>query len=549
MDDDRERHRTPSFRIWLCGAFRVERRVGTAYEVIRTAEWGGSSYPRLLLKALLCCPGRQARREALLDMLWPEMDPEQAAQNLNTATTKLRKVLQPVKGQESLLITEDDCKLYLLEGQHLLWVDVDAAFARFKEAERCGRTSSEALPLLEEADTYFSKGAFLQDEEGHWAAGRRATVEQARYRCRFCLSEAYEQQGMPGQAGTVLSLLLEEDPTDEDVLCLLLGLLHRQGMIHQALKLYEHTREVFAREGMDLSEATKHIVAQLSLHNERTSNLQLLPLQTNGQSNGFSLLTPSLLRDRIEPIGHFLQGEFVKRPGSVTPIDQTSNRQLLQDIIDRNFLKGVTYGLLSSNIRTMNFRDEWQYIVNNLVAEAKIGLRAMVFDVELTRWWNTIAGQMYMITNMELLKRKVPVKRIFILSSLDTRLRANTLMTAYVHHKIGIDVRVCEVTGFQESIPFKPDMFSVHDNLFVALYYFSFEKPLTNLLLEDTHISEFRSFYDELFRDDRLCTDIESILARSNCGESFFASVQTQLELLHRLKKIGSVTDLARKLW
>lgn|SRR5437660_7502814 len=55
----------PSFRIWLCGTFRVERRIGTSYEAVRTVEWGGSNYPRLLLKALLCRPGRQARREAL----------------------------------------------------------------------------------------------------------------------------------------------------------------------------------------------------------------------------------------------------------------------------------------------------------------------------------------------------------------------------------------------------------------------------------------------------------------------------------------------------
>jgi len=121
-------------------------------------------------------------------------------------------------------------------------------------------------------------------------------------------------------------------------------------------------------------------------------------------------------------------------------------------------------------------------------------------------------------------------------------------MNAYLHYKLGIDVRVCTVTGFQNTIPFKPDMFSVHDNLFVALYYFSFEKPITNLLLEDKYISEFSSFYDELFQDDRLCTNIESLLARSNFGESFFASIQTQLNLLQRLDRIGSVTDLARGL-
>jgi DNA-binding SARP family transcriptional activator len=185
---------SPHFRIWLCGAFRVERRVGTTYEVIRTAEWSGSSYPRLLLKALLCCPGRQARREALLELLWPETDPEQAAHYLNTATTKLRAVLRPARGQESLLLTEEDSKHYLLEGQHLVWVDAEAALALLKEAERMGRTPPEALSFLEAAATYFQRGTFLDGEEGLWASGKRATVERARYRCRLWLAEAYEQR-------------------------------------------------------------------------------------------------------------------------------------------------------------------------------------------------------------------------------------------------------------------------------------------------------------------------------------------------------------------
>jgi hypothetical protein len=58
---ERNTHSLPHFRIYLCGVFRAERRVGEGYEVIQTTEWGDSAYPRQLLKALLCCPGRQGR--------------------------------------------------------------------------------------------------------------------------------------------------------------------------------------------------------------------------------------------------------------------------------------------------------------------------------------------------------------------------------------------------------------------------------------------------------------------------------------------------------
>ncbi|HEU5373811.1 MAG TPA: BTAD domain-containing putative transcriptional regulator [Ktedonobacteraceae bacterium] len=261
----------PHFRIWLCGAFRVERRAGDDYEVLRTVEWGGSSYPRLLLKALVCCPGRQARREALLEMLWPDTDVEHAVQNLNTATSKLRNVLRPVKGQESLLLTENDATVYRLQGQQVLWVDVDEALILLKEAELLGRTSSEALHLLEEATRYLNKSV-LQDEDGLWVTGRQATVDQIRYRSRLWLVEAYEQQKRPGQAETLLNTLLEEDPFDEDILCRLLNLLHQQGMTHQALKLYSSTCDVFAKEGLQPTEATRALVVQM--HEKRHYTLQ-----------------------------------------------------------------------------------------------------------------------------------------------------------------------------------------------------------------------------------------------------------------------------------
>ncbi len=258
-DDEERPNAFPSFRLWTCGTFRAERLVEASgtYEIIRTAEWGGSSYPRLLLKVLLCCPGRRARREALVEMLWPETDPEQATQYINIATTKLRKVLELRKGHGSLLLTEDDYKHYLLQGQQSLWVDVDDALALLKEAESMGRTSHEALVRLEKAAQCFNQGTFLDGEEGLWVAGKRATLERVRYRCRLWLAEAYEPQGMPGQAEMVITTLVEEDPLDEDALCRLMELLHRQGMTHKALRLYEQSVQRFDEElGTELNPST-----------------------------------------------------------------------------------------------------------------------------------------------------------------------------------------------------------------------------------------------------------------------------------------------------
>ena len=263
MDDQSKKERPYFFRAWLCGPLRVERRLETAYEVVRPAEWGGSNYPRLLLKALLCCPGRQALRDDLLEMLWPETDIEQATQNLNTATTKLRHLLRPMKGQESLLITEDDATIYFLPDQTTLWTDVDEAQAHLSKVERLGRISPEALPLLERAAELLGRGMLLKEEGGAWVSSRRAMVDRVRYRCRLWLAEACIQQSMLGQAEAVLNTLLEEDPFDEDVLSRFMVLLHQQGMTHQALKLYSRTCERFTKVGIEPTEATKALATQL----------------------------------------------------------------------------------------------------------------------------------------------------------------------------------------------------------------------------------------------------------------------------------------------
>jgi DNA-binding SARP family transcriptional activator len=253
----------PAFRIWLCGTFHMERQVNGGHEVLRTAEWGGSSYPRLLLKALLHYPGRQARREALIDLLWPEVELEQAAQNLNTATTKLRKVLQSAKGQESLLITEDDCKLYRLEGQFMLWVDADEALALLNEAERIGHRSPQAIPLLEEAVTYLSRGAFLEDEDGLWVYGHRKDLKEALYNGRCWLAEAYVEQDMIGLAEQQWRALLADNPSDEDVLLEAMGQFYQRRMTHKAWRLYQQVVEQLAADGQELTRATISFAEQI----------------------------------------------------------------------------------------------------------------------------------------------------------------------------------------------------------------------------------------------------------------------------------------------
>jgi len=171
-----------------------------------------------------------------------------------------------------------------LPDQSVLWVDSEAVHQALKQAERLGRGSAEALPLQEEAISLASRGAFLEGEAGQGAAEKRATHERERYRGRIWLAESSVQQGRVGQAETLLTTLLEDDPFDEDILCRLMTLLQNQDMTHQALLLYQQTQDFFTQEHMELSETTKHLAARMG--KERQTPIWDISLMTNLAKDG-----------------------------------------------------------------------------------------------------------------------------------------------------------------------------------------------------------------------------------------------------------------------
>ncbi len=112
MTDSGAQDAVPSFRVWTCGPFLVERWDGYCYQPLRISEWGGSNYPRLLLKVLLCQRRQQGRRGEVLEHLWPELDPGESGVYLNDAAYRLRTVLRPGKGEQSLLLTGENASNY-----------------------------------------------------------------------------------------------------------------------------------------------------------------------------------------------------------------------------------------------------------------------------------------------------------------------------------------------------------------------------------------------------------------------------------------------------
>ncbi|HLG63545.1 MAG TPA: bacterial transcriptional activator domain-containing protein [Ktedonosporobacter sp.] len=271
---------SPLVRVWLFGPFLAEYRDqdGT-WKVVEKAIWE-RGYSRSLFRRLLCAHGRRAARRLLLDDLWPDhQEPALADQYLSDAVSSLRKAI-PLP---ALLPKEGKGTSYVLPDQSILWTDHDAFQALLKEAEQIGRTSARAVPLLEQASAYLQRGEFLEGQSGLRCYSRRATMERMQYNSSLWLAQVYEQQGLIGQAEMQYSRLLEDNPTDEEVLCQLIRLLRRQGKTHLARKCYRDAQAAFTQAQVPLSSATEALIQQV---------LHELPSVTSSQAEDLPLFVP-----------------------------------------------------------------------------------------------------------------------------------------------------------------------------------------------------------------------------------------------------------------
>jgi hypothetical protein len=95
---------------------------------------------KALLKILALAPHHQLHREQLLDLLWPELEPELAANNLNKVIHSARRALEPglkAGGDSRFLHTHD--QQVSLSAPGGLWIDAEA----FEQAAQTALKSRE----------------------------------------------------------------------------------------------------------------------------------------------------------------------------------------------------------------------------------------------------------------------------------------------------------------------------------------------------------------------------------------------------------------------
>jgi DNA-binding SARP family transcriptional activator/Tfp pilus assembly protein PilF len=246
---------SPTVQVFALGGFRVLVRG----RVVEDHAWRRKT-ARQLFKCLLSRPSRRMTRDEVVELLWPESDPEAASSNLRSTIHALRRAVEPQEQAVAPGIVFGDRDSVWLRPDDELWLDADAFERTVQQAWR-----SSELPLLEQASRLYAGHYLPEDLYEDWATERREALKQYWAELQIRLSQELERRGDPDEAARRLQRLLQVDRCDERAAQEAMQLLARNGHRSEALRIYQHLVEALADElGVEPSEETVAIQRQIA---------------------------------------------------------------------------------------------------------------------------------------------------------------------------------------------------------------------------------------------------------------------------------------------
>jgi DNA-binding SARP family transcriptional activator len=157
--------------VCLLGRFRLFRR-GQLVE-----GWHGSKTPRVV-RYLFAQRGRPVPRDVLIDLFWPDVDPETARRNLHQAIYIIRKALRASSDPSQLILFADEA--YAVNTSTGMWCDVEEFEACARAGRRAERELREegAIAAYESAQRNYG-GEYLEDSPYEdWTMAERDRLRQ-----------------------------------------------------------------------------------------------------------------------------------------------------------------------------------------------------------------------------------------------------------------------------------------------------------------------------------------------------------------------------------
>ncbi len=222
-------------QVQLLGGFRVavgERSFDESSWRLRKA--------KALLKLLALAPRHRLHREQAMDVLWPDLEPHAAANQLRKALHAVRSVLDPDHAVAARLVRFEEGFLSLPD--HVV-VDVE----RFEGSVAAARRARDAEAYRSALAVY--RGDLLPDDPyEEWAIGRREELRRTFVAASLELAELLEARAELDEAALVLGRVIAVEPANEQAHRARMHALALAGRRHDALEQYERLREALAGE-------------------------------------------------------------------------------------------------------------------------------------------------------------------------------------------------------------------------------------------------------------------------------------------------------------
>ncbi len=238
-------------RVWMLGGFRVS--VGE--RVIEDGEWRLRKAASLV-KVLALAPGHRLRRDPVLNLLWPNLPPESAANNLHRTLHAARKTLAP-SGPHFLTLRRERLAL-CPDGKPDggLRVDVEA----FEEAAKTARRSRDVASHRTAIDLY--AGDLLPgDLHEVWAEEKREELRNTYLGLLTELASLYEEREEFEPGIEAMKKVVAVEPEREEANVALMRLCALAGRRRAALEQYE--RFLKTLEGSTPGEAARRMYEEI----------------------------------------------------------------------------------------------------------------------------------------------------------------------------------------------------------------------------------------------------------------------------------------------
>jgi predicted ATPase/DNA-binding SARP family transcriptional activator len=283
---------------------------------------------RGLLTYLAVESNRPHRREALMELFWPELPETAARNNLRQALASLKEALGDRQSDPAYLLVSRASVQFNPEGSHFLDIDefirlTDAVsrhvHRRLESCRRCIQMMQQAVELY--------RGPFLNDfylsdsiDFEEWAVLKREWLHQQALALLGRLASSYERKGMYSLALQVTQRQLELDPWREEAFRQAMRLYTLSGDRDSALSLFEKCRRILSEEiGVDPEPETNALYSQILNGNSSSSQIstssrkqksaeQLLALPAKRPHNLPPVTAPFVNREtEMADIGNILE--------------------------------------------------------------------------------------------------------------------------------------------------------------------------------------------------------------------------------------------------